>query len=334
MKIYADDFNGVIAPVIEELKDRDHVIVDEVRDADLLLLWQDVRGDNVQLCKMNRDVWKKPVVVVQHGRAASRDYCAPNSFPLYADKFCAWGEADAKRMSQVVEQAKIEITGSPLASMLVPRREHPGNICTFVPLVADHEEPENLIAFFQLKRLELMQYMHFLEDNNERLRKDFSLTKTDLESGLSVISKLTTLHEKDFYMGAQVISGQGQRDHMQQTLSLLSASDVVVAMEEGTFPLLAHAMAIPVVICDIYRWQELGGNEDYSKVEYIKTDAPHYVDNVDDLPAAVITALSDPEAKFDEARKVCNDEFCPEGQDPIANIVKVCEDLYADLKYD
>ena len=86
MRIYLVDRNNVLL----NLKDR-FELAEYPREADCFVLWQDVRGEMVELCRLNKEYLKKPVVVVQHGRGATNDYLPPNKFPMRADKFCCWG---------------------------------------------------------------------------------------------------------------------------------------------------------------------------------------------------------------------------------------------------
>ena len=95
MKVYLKDFNGVLQDLVSEF-----TVVTDPREADVLVLWQDVRGDMKELCEINAKYMKKPVIVVQHGRGATRDYLPPNNFSMLADKFCCWGEKEKKRLKK------------------------------------------------------------------------------------------------------------------------------------------------------------------------------------------------------------------------------------------
>ena len=77
MKAFVQDFNNVLSDVKSRVN-----LVRDPREADVLILWQDVRGSMRTLCDINQEYMKKPVVVVQHGRGATRDYLEPNNFKL------------------------------------------------------------------------------------------------------------------------------------------------------------------------------------------------------------------------------------------------------------
>ena len=96
MNAYISDFNNIFI----DLKKRVNCVNDP-READVLILWQDVRGSMKTLCDINRDYLGKPVVIVQHGRGATRDYLEPNNFKLTADRICVWGQKEADRMARL-----------------------------------------------------------------------------------------------------------------------------------------------------------------------------------------------------------------------------------------
>ena len=132
IKIYLQDYNNVMSSI----KTREEFeIVDDARDCDCIVLWQDVRAYLQELCVINKIYMHKPVVVVQHGRAASNDYLPPNNFPMIADKFCCWGERDRQRLIRAGYGDRAVVTGSPLTRFLKPKKEHNGKNIVYQPIM-------------------------------------------------------------------------------------------------------------------------------------------------------------------------------------------------------
>ena len=271
MKIYLEDRNNVIV----NLKDR-FEIAENPRDADCFVLWQDVRGKMLELCKLNKEYIKKPVVVVQHGRAATNDYLPPNNFSMYADKFCCWGVKDYERLVRAGHKEKAVITGSPLTDFLKPRLPHDGTNIVFCPVITMHEEPENIIAYWTLKRIEYARSIDKVNKFKNELKEAWhawvveptsategSIPYYNFNKEWRLIAKITPAHDKRLYFGDIVQSSPVNKTHIQDTISLLQHTDLVVGIEEGTFQLLAMAMGIPVVMIKGFKYQQYGG-VDYS----------------------------------------------------------------------
>ena len=105
MKAYAADFNNIL----RDLKSMVNLEPDP-RKADVIILWQDVRGAYSEIARINSLYDKKPVIVVQHGRGAMRDYNEPNNFPMHADKVCVWGEKEISYLPDKYKDISI-VTG-------------------------------------------------------------------------------------------------------------------------------------------------------------------------------------------------------------------------------
>ena len=333
MKIYLRDFNGILLPFKDKFD-----LVDDPRDADCLLLWQDVRGDMLELCRVNKEYMHKPVVVVQHGRAATNDYLQPNKFPLLADKYCCWGAKDFERLQRAGYADKAVITGSPLVSYLKPKAEHDGKNIVFTPVVVSHEEPDNIITYWKLKQIEFDKAAGVLQKNYDKLRdswhswmvEETSATENSipyhiLNKNWRLIAKITSIHDKKLYIGDVVPTVQINKTHITDCIHLISLVDCVVGLEEGTFQLLAMAMGIPCVMVDGFKYREYG-NIDYSSVEMVKTEGVRRV-KLSDVEQAIDDELTDPDALKSQREQVVRDEFWDGKTDPIENIINVVKGI-------
>ena len=329
MRAFIKDFNGVLSPLRNSIK-----TTENVREADVLVLWQDVRGDMLELCEINRDFMHKPVIVVQHGRGATRDYLAPNSFPLQADVFCCWGAADKERMERAGYGNKTVVTGSPIRNSLIPLQPHEGKNIVFCPVISSHEEPENIETFFKLKQIELKKASTKLITCKDKLKTAWQSWNVDpnsvtdgsvpfhvLNKDWRLISKLTGIHDKKLYFGDAVTTQQANVQHLNDVIKLLSHTDVVVALEEGTLPLIAMAMDIPVVMVEGFKYKEYGGR-DYSSVELIHTDAAAWTE-IDKLEEVIDRELSEPSRLASKRRAVVLNEFGEMYGNPIGKIKDV-----------
>ena len=329
MKIFIRDFNNVLSP----LKDK-FDIVEDPRDADCLLLWQDVRGDMLELCKINKEYLHKPVVIVQHGRAATNDYLKPNQFPLQADKFCCWGIKDYERLERAGYKDKAVITGSPLVSFIKPNEQHDGKNIVFVPIVTSHEEPDNILAYWHLKGIELKKSSEKIKKCYDKLRGGWNawhVQETSATEGSipyynfnrdwRLIAKITSIHDKRLYLGDVISTLQINKTHLADCVNLLTVSDCVVGMEEGTFQLLAMAMGIPIVMVDGFKYKNYGGI-DYSSVEMVKTKGVRRVE-LSEVEKTIDEELANPDSLKTEREKVVKDELWDGETDPITNIINV-----------
>jgi len=335
IKVYLVDYNGIMAG----LKKREEFFyVTDPRDADVLLLWQDIRREMLELCRINREYMHKPLVVVQHGVGASRDYQPPESFELMADRFCCWGQHDWERLVKGGMSGKCVITGSPLLKHLKPTEPHTDKNIVFCPIVAMHEEPANLITFYELKKIELDFSQQMLKRHKEQLRDDWdariitpdcrgdgTIPYYEINKQWRLISKLTNLHDRNLYLGSVTESTQYGKTHIEDCVKLLTQTDIVVGMVEGTFQLLAMAMDIPVVICDEWDFKTYGGL-DYSKSELITTGASAYT-NIKGLRKTIEKELANPKRLAKERKKAVIRELGDVTQDADDNIVKVIKEL-------
>ena len=335
IKAYIRDFNNIMRGILKS--DEIERVIDP-RDADAIVLWQDVRGEYPELCRLNKEYLHKPLIVVQHGTGGTRDYEYPENFPLLADKFCCWGQADYDRLVRQGNGDRGVITGSPLINQLKPREKHEDINIVFCPIVAEHEEPANLITFYELKKMELDYSQKNIVKHKEELITEWnskifnpvateegSISYSYINQNLRVISKLTTLHDKNLYLGSICLTSVTSSTHIEDCVKLLVNTDLVVGMVESTFQMLAMAMDIPVVICKEWEFKLYAG-KDYTKCDHIKTDAVVYAD-IKDLRSVIEKELSNPDRLKEERKKIVLRELGDVTSDPDKNIIKVIRSL-------
>lgn len=337
MKVYISDFNGVLTEVRTHYESKGQIVYNP-READVFVLWQDVRSEMSELCRLNEEYLHKPVVIVQHGRGATRDYLPPNKFKMYATKFCCWGPKEKERLDRAGYGDRAVITGSPIAKYLIKRSEHEGKNVIFCPVITQHEEPENIDTFIELKKIELTHVQSLLRLNKDKLKESWdawnvnpeavtngSIPYYNLNRNFRVISKLTGIHDKQLYFGDVVSTLQNNKSHIGDAINLLSHADCVVGHEEGTFQLLAMAMDIPIVMVEGFSYKNYGGI-DYSSIELIRTDGVRWTD-LEHLEETVLGELTNPDALSEQRKKVVAEEFGDTASDSVQNIIQVIEEV-------
>lgn len=339
MKAYVADFNNVLLELSNRVK-----LVEDVRDADVIITWQDVRGAMKTLAETNLSYMKKPLVVVQHGRGATRDYLEPNNFPLIADKICVWGQAEADRMKKAGYSDKTVITGSPLT--FYTRNAEPSgedakknNIILFMPVITSKEEPDNLIAFYKLKQIEYEYAQKRMQKYYKELKTLWKSWQVDetcaTESNIPydifrqdffLMSKITTIHDKQLYHGPVVQSTVTHSTHLENLIKLIVNSSCIIGLEEGTAQLIAAYFGVPCVIVNGFEYGEYGGVKDY-KPGIIKTNATAFCD-LENIEKTIFNEINNKNLRQDARKEVILNEFDPyPDKDPIELIIDVAADL-------
>lgn len=329
IKAYIRDFNNILLPLKDKFE-----LVDNPRHSDVIVIWNDVRDPMKALCEINKEYLHKPLVVIQHGRGACNDYLPPNKFPLIADKFCCWGQKEYERLERAGYKDKAVITGSPIVSFLKKREEHDGKNIVFVPVITSHEEPENIMTYWKLKQIELSKASQKIEKNFDKLKNSWNAWEVEPTSATEgsipyhnfnkewrLIAKIVPLHDKRLYLGDVVCTTPVNKMHLADCINILSVTDCVVGMEEGTFQLLAMAMGIPCVMVDGFRYT-IFGNIDYSTVDMIKTNGVRRV-KLSDLEQTIDEELANPDSLKEQREKIIKDELWDGETDPITNIINV-----------
>jgi hypothetical protein len=336
MKAYIADFNNILIG----LKSRVDLARDP-READVLILWQDVRGTMRTLCELNKDFLGKPVLVVQHGRGATRDYLPPNSFPLLADRICVWGESELDRMKRAGYGGRTVVTGSPLAPLLrnLDRKPHKETVIVYTPVIAAHEEAFNLKVFYTLKKLEYDNAIRVLDEHASSLKKGWHAWMVDpdcatenqvpydlLRNDFFLVSKLTGIHDQKLYHGVQIKTEVTNIIHLENTIKTLSGCDLVIGLEEGTFQLMASSLGIPTIVVNGFEYGDYGGVKDY-KAEIIQTPATAFCD-LADLSQTITHELKHKNERNHAREEIRRREFDPfPDKDPVETILDLASEL-------
>ena len=335
-KIYVRNFNGIMDGLIKS--DELERVLDP-RDSDVIVLWNDVRSELVELSRINKKHLKKPLIVVQHGAGATRDYEHPENFPMLADKFCCWGTHDYDRLIKQGKASQAVLTGCPLTNQLKPKEEHKDKNIIFTPIITSHEEPSNIATYYELKKAEIDYAQKNILKHKEELinawnpsvfsSEDTLSERTipyyDINKNFRLISKLTSIHDKSLYMGSVCETTVGSPTHIEGCVKLLTNTDVVVGMVESTFQLLAMAMDIPVVICREWEFKMYAG-KDYTDCDHLITNGATYTD-LSDLRKVVEEELSNPGRLKNERKEVVARELGDLTQDPDKNIITIIKEL-------
>ena len=337
MKVYCLDHGGLLAFVIDFLTKKG-LVTENYHEADALLTWQDVRGD----CKEIAEIFKlrgKPVIVVQHGRGATRDYLSPNSFPAIADMYCLWGQAEKDRLLKAgVPESRITLVGCPRFQNLLKYKKVPRSFknILFVPVIADREQPENLLVYSYLKRWECNRLAEQIQIEWPRLKTGWATQINDIrdvklpngtieqrmwksearpivpryktyERGLLNVA-LSSVHDMHQYLSPLVPIQQSNPLEEDTFIEALTNTDIMVCLEEGTTALLACAIDIPVVYVDIFKYGEYGGTQDYDRVEKISTNAVYRITRPERLDKLLNQILVSPRDLTMECIEVVKNE--------------------------
>lgn len=320
---------------------------DNYHEADVFLLWQDVRGECAELARIAKEQLGKPVVVYQHGRGATRDYGPPNNFTLTADRILVWGETERLRLLRYgVEAFRISVVGCPLFSHLKPKNSRrDGKNILFVPVIANKEEPENLLVHAELKKWEASRLQENIYENFNQLKKAWATENTIVRpnaKGENVVwkkeviptiprgalykrglvnCKLTSVHDMHQYQSPLAVTSQGAHNHMEVTADLLANTDVMVCLEEGTMQLLACALDIPVIYVDIFKYGTYGGTQNYDRVEKICTPAVYHTTELSKVGRLLDRALANPAELRRQRIAVCESDGGAHLGDAVDNVI-------------
>jgi hypothetical protein len=307
MKFYISSFNGI-------LDDLRYLVgptrLTTPREADAWVLWQDVLGSYGDLIKAcNKTGWKKPCFTVQHGRAATLDYAAPNSFPLSSDYFLAWGTTDFERMKSLGYGDRTKIVGCPLNAHIKPRIPHEEKVVLFVPVNTGKEEPENIAAYYELLKLKYDKAKIKVLDNHGVLKEDFKFGTNQLCQDFDVVAKLLPSHKKELYHGRVLTGQQDTFRNNQLVFELLRNVDAVVGLDEGCTEIFAFAHDVPVFVVDGFKYrQHREDGRKYVEHDIYRTKAATHV-KLEDLKDALEYGLAHQEHKREERAEVAEAEM-------------------------
>lgn len=252
MKIFIPERHN---SVLDEL-DYHFEVVDNLKEAKVVVLWNDVGNVERGIIRLARALGKK-TLVMQHGRKGTSRYYPPFNEKIQADRLLVWGDFDKRSLIQVgQDERKIRVVGTTILDGLPDRKEHEGTNLVFCPEHWDHDVEENAKVKKKLRKL-------------RSKRKNIKITTKIIES-----------HDAKNYDNP-VFTNRNSDEHLRVCREVLATADLVVGVSESTFELMAQAMDIPVVIMGDWTPKPCNGDERYktyrrviskaSKVATIKT---------------------------------------------------------------
>lgn len=293
MKILLRDHNNILSDLKPHFE-----LVDEVGDAEVVVVWQDILALELPIVKLAK-MLKKPVILIQHGRGAGEDYCPPFDNEMISDKICVWSTSDKEElMGCGIPEKKIEVTGTTIFRHLKGRTPHEGINILFSPEHWDYDIEENI---------ELQKYLEKICKKN----------KWNLKT------KIIEMHEDKNYGKFAVYSNRGQPDHLDIVCDTLAWADVVVSMSEMTLELLAEASDIPIVCYTNVKQRTLNRNLAYLNHYRTYSKAVKTTKKISELEEIIKQQLVNP----DELQKERKDIVMIEGgihiEDPLQRMINV-----------
>ncbi len=290
MKYYLTDHNRVLADVREALGDQ---VVGTPAEADKIIVWQDVMSMSLAIAKSAKRK-KKPVILMQHGRWGTGQYYYPFFQECLADHICVWGQQVKDRMmSAGINKKRIHITGSTIFRHLEPKVKHPGINVVFTPEHWDCDVQENHDVYKELKKI----------------------------PDINLIVKTVNKYDEDNYENV-IWTDRSKEGHLKKCSEVLSTTDIVVGVMEGTFELLAQMMNIPVIIVDVWKPKPFRGDEAYKLYKMMKSNAAKYVP-LNKLQSEVSRQIQSPDELQLERQKVAVYEGGKNIKSPLEEILKV-----------
>jgi len=297
MKINAYNWNSCITKVLERLEEK-HELVEEPEDADVVVLWNEIEKAGWLNIVKRAQAKGIPVILYQQGVYGIDRVRPPFNEKIHSDVVLVWGPGDKDRLVKYgVPEEKIIVTGSPVVDRLIPKQKHDGKNVVFALEHWDWGDvPENHIVASELRKL------------------------TDV----NLITK--GLHTENYTENFEnpLISARWSNDHLDIVADLLSRTDLVVAISESTFALLAEVLDIPVIIPDV--WVPKARAGDYTFLDFEKNCSNAVTKcSLEDLIPTIKEHLKHPGIKREERKK--NAIMCGgiEVDNPVDNYVSIIE---------
>jgi len=307
MNIRIYNWNGVLTNVVEKLRELGHEVDEQAASSyiegwekfDTIVLWTESEGTGWEVLVDKAKAKGIRTVLVQHGRRGSSRKFAPFYETLKSDVICVWGEADKKRVIDGrVPPDRIRITGTTVFDFLKPKEEHDGFNVVFSPEHWDHDVAENFIVKGVLDNLK----------------------------GVNVTTKcLKNEHTENYYTNP-IWSDRNAHDHLEICADVLRTADLVVAISESTFELMAEIMDIPVILADIWVPKTSMGDERYLTYTREYSNACTKVKNMKKLNKEIKKQLKRPGKLKEERKQAGIDDGGLGIKDPMDRIINVILD--------
>jgi hypothetical protein len=301
MKILIFDWNSVLTDVEVELRKRGFDVLPMDGDkktfakADVVVLWNETELGGWKSVVDEAHKQGKKVILVQHGRRGTSRIYPPFNEQLNSDVVCVWGENDRKRLiSCGVPPERIHVTGTTIWNHRKPRVAHEGVNIVFSPEHWDIDVTENFIVASELKKLK----------------------------GVNVITKILEGQQDPSNYQNPVSSNRNSPDHLGIVMDVLSKADLVVAISESTFELIAESMNIPVVIADCWIPKACDGDDRYKTYKREYSNACTMA-KLNDLNKVIMKELKNPNRLENERRKIAVLDGGIDIKDSVNEIIKL-----------
>jgi len=263
-------------------------------EAEKIVLWQDVMGEERGLAKLAHAL-KKPVIQIQHGRRGYTQYRYPFNKEMLSDKFCIWGKTDKDNLIEAgIPEDKLVITGTTVFRHLKPKIKHKGKNIVFSPDHWDYDIQENDKVVDVLRKLK----------------------------GVNITTKVMEMHDIRKYDNP-VFSNRNRPNHLEVCAEVLRKADLVVAISEGTFELMAQILNIPVVIANLFTPRLCNGDHRYLKFKLSFSEAVKKEPEIKNLAKVIRQQLKNPDELREQRRSAALNDGGIEIKDPLQRIVEV-----------
>jgi len=294
MKVTVFNFNGILDSLVSYLSFHGQLEA-HWQIADVVVLWQDVVGQMVDVAKTAKGLGKR-VYVVEHGLLSINDYIEPLKRPLIADKFLCWGEKSKEYMLKAgIATERVVVAGTTVFDAFGPKRLHEGKNVLFAPRHWTPDLPENLSIAERIGEL----------------------------GGVNVKSKIIVGEHDPTKYPNPFSTDRQEANHLKECYKVLADTDVVVTLGEGTFAALAYYLDIPVISTDEWEQKELLGKIYTKDIFFEQVSYACNVVPIEKLKEAVMQELRHPE-KGKLRRLKFLQEYCNyDGGSALENILKV-----------
>ncbi len=291
--------------VAEELVNRGHTLLpidgkkETAKKADVVVLWNETELGGWRDWIKDLQKMGKRTVLMQHGRRGTSRIFPPFNETLLSDVICAWGENDRKRMESCgVAPERIKVTGTPVVRGVIHRKPHDTINVVFSPEHWDIDVAENFIIASQLRKLK----------------------------GVNIITKCLTGEHTEGVYDNPVWSDRKEKGHLDICREVLSTADIVVAVSESTFELMAEMNDIPVVVADIWVPKACNGDEKYREYHREYSHACTRVKDIKKLNETIMSELRNPGRLKKERMEIAIGDGGLNIPDPLEEIIRVIED--------
>jgi len=306
LNLAVSNWNGVNDDLILKLRERGHNTYntidqkgsDFLKDTDVIVTWNEVhQHGNSEFLEFAKTKGVK-TVLVQHGRRGTSRIYPPFNERLVCHKACLWGTEDKRRLTECGNNPdRLYVTGTPIFRHLKERVPHEGTNVVFSPEHWGDEVFENNIVASALRKVD----------------------------GIKITTKaLNGEHNFSEYDNV-IVSDRNTQGHFDIVADVLSKADVVVAISESTFELLAQSLDIPVIIADIWVPKACQGDERYKEYKREFSEGCTLVKDMSKFGDTILNAVKHPEHLRKERAQTVIGDGGTDIENPVDEVIKVIE---------